>query len=124
MKGFLEKIAFPCLIAFMLIGSWGCGNGADPTNGVLSRDDMVRIMAEVYVTEEKVGRLGLRQDSAVEVFEGLKMRFFSDLGVRDSVFQKSLEYYAARPEEMQKLYEILVDSLQLREQRAPVHVNR
>jgi hypothetical protein len=74
------------------------------------------------VTEEKIGRLSLTPDSATQVFSILEGRIFEKLGVPDSVFRESLNYYIDHPAEMEKIYSALVDSLQLREQRTP-HVS-
>lgn len=83
---------------------------------------MVRVLTDIYLTEEKIARLSLSSDSAAQVFELLEGRIFEKLDVPDSVFRESLDYYTDHPAEMEKVYAALVDSLQLREQRTP-HVS-
>lgn len=87
--------------------------------GILTRPEMVRVLIHVYTDEEKVNRLGLSRDSSIGLFDSLKIRTFRKLNVDDSLFRKSLDYYTDRPREMEMIYTALVDSLQLREQRAP-----
>ena len=48
-------------------------------------------------------------------------KVFAESGVTDSVFKKSFDYYMERPAEMEQIYTALVDTLQLKEQRAPLH---
>ena len=103
----------PALVGILL----SCGKSARP-EGILSHTDMVRTLTEIYVVEEKVTRLGLVRDSSEKVFDSLKMRMFRNLPYPDSVFKRSLDYYTDRPKEMEVIYTALIDSLQLREQRA------
>lgn len=96
-----------------------CQQAEEKPVGILPRQDMVRVLSELYILEEKVARLSLPADSAQKVFELLRYNVFKDAGVPDSVFKKSFDYYMDHPIEMEKVYSVLVDSLQLREQRAP-----
>jgi hypothetical protein len=45
---------------------------------------------------------------------------FAKLGVSDSVFKRSFDYYMDRPREMEQIYAALVDSLSLKEQRLDI----
>src|SRR5690606_36457336 len=94
-----------------------CGKKVPP--GILSKREMVQIMGELYINEEKVNQLALSRDSAKQVFGIISARLFEDAAVTDSAFRKSFDYYMERPQEMELIYTALVDTLQLREQRAP-----
>jgi hypothetical protein len=107
-------------IALAMIFS--CQSSEQKPASLLSHDEMVTALEEIYVTEEKISRLSLASDSATQVFYVLEGRIFEKLGVPDSVFRQSLNYYIDHPVEMEKIYSALVDSLQLREQRTP-HVS-
>jgi hypothetical protein len=80
---------------------------------------MVQVMQEVYLAEEKVNYLALPRDSAKHVAGVLTAKVFEEAAVQDSVFKKSFDYYMEHPREMELIYTALVDTLQLREQRAP-----
>jgi hypothetical protein len=97
---------------------FSCGQADLKPADILSQEEMVKVMAEIYVAEEKVNSLALSRDSAAQVFDLVQERIFDATGVPDSVFKKSIDYYTDRPQEMEKIYSVLVDSLQLREQRA------
>ena len=86
---------------------------------VLSKAEMVKIMEEMYIAEEKVNHLALSRDSAKEVFSVMGAKVFERAAVSDSVFKRSFDYYMEHPREMELIYTALVDTLQLREQRAP-----
>lgn len=91
---------------------------AEKPEGILPKDEMVSIMEEIYIAEEKVNHLALSRDSAKIVFEALSDKVFQNARVTDSVFKRSFDYYMERPKDMELIYTALVDSLQLREQRA------
>jgi hypothetical protein len=92
------------------------GKDRKPAN-VLSHNDMVKALAQVYIAEQKVSSVGLDVDSAKKVFDKIKGRVFEDAGVSDSTFKKSFDYYMDRPKELELIYTALVDTLNLYEQR-------
>ena len=118
MKGAFKIKSIKGGIAIILFLFLCCESKEKPAS-VLSHEEMVRALAEVYLTEEKVARLSLGPDSAAQVFYLLEGRVFEKLNIPDSVFRESMNYYTDHPAEMEKIYSALVDSLALREQRSP-----
>lgn len=110
----IRRLVLLLLTALALVS---CGKKVPP--GILSKREMVQIMGELYINEEKVNQLALSRDSAKQVFGIISARLFEDAAVTDSAFRKSFDYYMERPQEMELIYTALVDTLQLREQRAP-----
>jgi hypothetical protein len=98
----------------------GCKKSNTVPHGILTKDQMVKVLSEIYIAEEKVNKLSLQADSSQAVFEIFKGKVFDKTGTPDSVFNRSFEYYMDNPKELELIYTALVDSLQLREQRAPV----
>ncbi len=99
---------------------WSCNRDNEkPPAGILSKPEMIKVLSEVYLTEEKINRLGVNRDSAIAAFDFVSSRIFEKTGVADSVFDASFDYYNDRPKEMEQIYTALVDSLQLMEQRTP-----
>lgn len=122
MKGainFIKQI-YLTLAALAILAS--CGQNPRDKD-ILSKQEMVKIMEELYIAEEKVNHLALSRDSAKQVFARMESRVFESAAVDDSIFKKSFDYYMERPAEMELIYTALVDTLQLREQRAPIHPN-
>jgi hypothetical protein len=117
MNNKVRYIGLRWLLAVMVLMIISCGRPKAP-EGVLTQPEMVKALMDIYLTEEKVNRLGLQRDSAVEIFDSLKVRAFERMELSDSTFRRSLNYYTSRPREMEFIYSALVDSLQLREQKA------
>lgn len=94
----------------------GCKQEEKPAR-LLTEEEMTRILIDIYIGEEKINRLNLRRDSAEKIFEQAAPLVFKLAGVSDSLFLESYNYYVAHPQELEKIYSILVDSLNLREQK-------
>lgn len=117
MKGLLLHIVSLGFFLALMAGLSSCGEKRP--DHVLSRTEMVKIMEEMYIAEEKVNHLALSRDSSKKVFTIMGAKVFERAAVSDSVFRKSFDYYMEHPKEMELIYTALVDTLQLREQRAP-----
>ncbi len=101
----------------MLILCCSCSDSDRNNKDILTREQMVKALTEIYLAEQKINRLGLPRDSAEREFERFKQLVFEKIEVSDSVFKRSFDYYMDRPKEMEIIFTALVDSLSLMEQR-------
>jgi Domain of unknown function (DUF4296) len=108
-----DKRLLSLMLFFMLTA---CTDAQKPAN-LLSEEEMTRVMMEVYTYEEKINRLNLRRDSAEKIFLLAEPIIFQKIGVPDSVFKRSYDYYIEHPKQLESIYTALVDSLNLREQK-------
>ncbi|HEU5291279.1 MAG TPA: DUF4296 domain-containing protein [Cyclobacteriaceae bacterium] len=108
-RQFITHLGFVFLIV-------GCEPAKRPP-GILSEQEMVKMLTEIYVAEEKAGHIGISQDSVRKIFPQFEARIFEKEGISDSVFKKSLEYYKSKPKKLENIYAALVDSLSLHAQR-------
>jgi Domain of unknown function (DUF4296) len=104
-------------ILFMSLTCLSCGEGDKDAQPILTKPQMVKALMEIYLSEQKINRLGIPRDSAEHEFERFKQVIFKNIGVSDSVFKQSFDYYMDRPVDMEQIYTALVDSLSLMEQR-------
>ncbi len=111
---FAKQIFMPLMVCvfFLLIS---CGKEERP-NDILTPAEMVSTLTALYLTEAKVGGIPVTRDSSMRIFDYFGTKTFDSLGIADSVFKKSFNYYLDRPKEMEEIYAILIDSLNLREQ--------
>jgi hypothetical protein len=114
----MKSVSVRSLVLVFVIAAFGCGKKEKIPAGVLSRDQMVKVLSEIYVTEDRVSRLGLKRDSATSVFNSLEGKVFEKTGVPDSVFKSSMDFYLDNPQQLEIIYSALVDSLNLHEQRS------
>lgn len=94
-----------------------CSGKDDVPEGVLPQDKMVPILIDVYVAEGKVQNLRVPRDSAAAIFEAYEERIFTTHEVDRQTYLNSLTYYYDQPKKLELIYEIVLDSLNLREQR-------
>ena len=78
---------------------------------------MVSVLAELYIIEQKISTLGVTRDSLTQIFGAMKGRAFEKTGIPEAVFNESLNYYVDHPQSLETIYTVLIDSLNLREQR-------
>jgi hypothetical protein len=116
-KGSGLKLNWLIIFAVVLLSS--CKNERKPSN-ILSSEEMVKVLSELYLTEEKIKHLNVSQDSAASVYTYFNSKMFEKLGTNDSTFRRSMTYYMNRPEELEKIYAALIDSLNLKEQRLSI----
>jgi Domain of unknown function (DUF4296) len=85
--------------------------------GILSKSQMVDWMLSMYLAEAKAQMLPYSRDSAYKLFLPFQDTLMHRKGIQDSVLRRTYQYYAENPIEMEALYDIIIDSLSLREQR-------
>lgn len=85
---------------------------------ILPQDKLVNIMIEFYLAESRLGKLSISQDSARKLFIPFEESVLKRYGVSDSVLSRTYQYYFDHPNEMEKIYEVVLDSLSLRERKA------
>jgi len=111
MKGYLAAV----LCATLLMGG-GCSK-SDKPKGLLNKDQMVGALTELYLAEQKVATVAVSRDSTSKIFTQMSPAIFAKIGASDSVFHRSFDYYLDRPAEMEQIYNAVIDTLNLREQR-------
>ena len=98
-----------------LISLLACQRVKEPTR-ILNEKEMVHVLMEIYLAEEKFARAGIPYDSLMKLVPLFRERVMEKTGISDSVFRNSMDYYMARPKELEHIYTALVDSLSLQEQ--------
>ena len=93
-----------------------CGKDEQET-APLTREQMVNLMMEVYLAEARTSLLPLPKDSSYRLFLAFQDSLMARQGVEDSTLRKAYSYYLNHPTEMEAIYDAIIDSLTLREQR-------
>lgn len=74
---------------------------------------MAEILADIHIAESKVSKMNFRSmDSSVVVFNKLQQDIWAKYEVDSASYNKSYAYYAANPEAMSSLYEIVTQKLE------------
>jgi hypothetical protein len=83
----------------------------------LTRDEMVSLMMKVYLAEARTSLLPLPKDSSYRLFLAWQDSLMAKQGVQDSTLRRAYGYYLNHPAELEAIYDAIIDSLTLREQR-------
>lgn len=102
----------------LLLAVVACDKTADSNVELLSKREMVDILIDIHILEAKVNRLRLKTDSAKAVYNSLEDDLFEEFNIQKTVYERSYQYYMVNTKEMQEIYNVVVDSLNLRHQRA------
>jgi hypothetical protein len=96
---------------------FSCGKEERPKD-ILAEEQLTEIMIEFYLGEARLNRFVIPYDSANKLFIPFEKSVLKKHGVSDSSLQKTYQYYFDHPKQLQKVYEIVIDSLSLRERKA------
>ncbi len=104
-------------IAFLFLGIVSCGSPGRP-EGVLTQPQLAALIVDVYVAEARLDQLPLQKDSAIRFFIPFEEKLLKSRGVSDSALKETYAYYLANPKELEQVYDSVIDTLVLRDQRA------
>lgn len=109
------KLSF--LLVILLLLPLSCKKDEKLPPGVMNREEMVKWMIPIYLAEARTQLLNLNKDSAYRIFIPLQDSLKRSSGIQDSVFVKSYQYYLDHSQELEAVYDAVIDSLSLREQK-------
>jgi Domain of unknown function (DUF4296) len=93
-----------------------CERDSEP-EGVLTKPQMVDWMLDLYMGEARAQLFNTSRDSAYKLFLPYQDSLKHRQGITDSVLTKTYRYYLEHPAKMEAIYDVVIDSLSLREQK-------
>jgi hypothetical protein len=88
-----------------------------PAQGIMTKAQMVDWMMTLYIAEARLLTLPMTRDSVYKIFVPFRDSMLAQKNLQDSTLRNSFQYYLDRPAELESIYDIMIDSLSLREQR-------
>jgi len=101
----------------ILTVSFSCQKKERPAD-IMSQEEMAAVIVNIYLAEARLNGALMVRDSARQVFKPYEDKLMTEMGVKDSVLKKSYLYYLDHTSELEKIYDSVIDTLALREQRA------
>lgn len=83
----------------------------------LTRDQMADVMMHIYLAEARTGLMPISKDSAYKLFLPYQDSLLHHRNIPDSTLKKAYTWYLNHPAELEAVYDAVIDSLSLREQR-------
>ncbi|WP_436517207.1 DUF4296 domain-containing protein [Ekhidna sp. To15] len=93
-------------------------SGSNEPDDLIGREQMVKVMTEVHLLEAKINKVPVAPvDSTQAVYDHYEKLLFKDLGITQDQYERSFNYYVDNPNEFEKIYSAVVDSLMEKEKR-------
>ena len=109
----------PLLLLLLLLLPAGCQRPEDPVapDPLLPRPQMVRLLTDLHLLEARVEASRLSPDSARALFQNQKAALLWQAQTTDTIFQRSYRYYGVHGQDLDELYQVVIDSLSRRERQ-------
>jgi len=104
------------LFVFLFLGWVGCSSPKRP-EGVLTQAQLSALFLDIYLAEARLQQLPVAKDSSVRFFVPFEEKLLKSKGISDSALRQTYSYYLAHPKELEQVYDALIDTLVLRDQR-------
>lgn len=103
------------LVFLLIIISAACSSKEEIPEDVYSQAKMVDVLIDIHLLEQKLDQLGVTYDSQKVMYNHFEARIFEKYEVDSVAYKKSLNYYYQNVEYLEEIYEVIVDSLSVRE---------
>lgn len=110
----MKKINY-FIFLFAIIAICSCSKKNDLPKGVINIDKMAMYLVDIYEAEAKVTAMRVKKDSAAILFRHYELQIQEKYGLNDSTYRHSYKYYLDNPHLLEKAYDIVIDSLGVRE---------
>ena len=114
-KSIALKGLFLLIVSVFLLHS--CKSDKRP-EGVLTQEAFSNLLVSFYVSEARLNTSPITRDSAMKLFLPFERSFLEKNKVSDEVLRQTYRYYLEHPAEFEKVFDRVIDTLSLREQRA------
>ncbi|MFM7853756.1 MAG: DUF4296 domain-containing protein [Flammeovirgaceae bacterium] len=94
-----------------------CGSRDSKPAPVLPREKLINLIIEMYLAEAKMDATSLSRDSTIKFFVPREKKILQKLGIADSTLKITYDYYLRHPKEFEEVYDAVIDSLNLQEQK-------
>lgn len=112
--GIMSRIA----VAIALISAFGCASPKkELPKGVLTQPELTSFMIEMYVAEGHLDAITMPKDSAIRLLIPYEEKLKTKFAISDSTLKITYQYYLENPKELETVYDALIDSLNLKEQK-------
>jgi hypothetical protein len=88
---------------------------AENPKDLYSMEQVAVFLKDLYILQEQVKDLKLRDDSAKVVFTYYETKLYEKHNMNDSIYRESFKYYIDDVKGLTRIYEIIADSLSLEE---------
>ncbi|HNP19917.1 MAG TPA: DUF4296 domain-containing protein [Fulvivirga sp.] len=104
-------LLFACL---MIVG---CTRTKEIPNDIMKPNEMVPVLLDIYLAESQITELRLNRDTTASIFQTYEGLIYDSLNVDREKYKKSLTYYYDHTDQLEIIYEAILDTLTKRDSR-------
>ncbi len=104
-------------VSVLLALSASCQKKKEETKGILTKTELATFLIDMYLAEARIDNMPIVKDSAIKLFLPYEEELMKKYKLADSTLKKTYQYYLDHPKEMEAVYDAVIDTLNLREQR-------
>ena len=108
----LNNLKYFILLTFFIITSCDSEINED----IVNKEKMVKILIDMHLAEEAIGNLKYDKDTLEALFARKEQEILDKYSISEELYRKSYSYYFFEPEELDKVYAVMLDSLLLYQQ--------
>lgn len=82
---------------------------------LISEEEMIDVLIDVHITESALSLKNFHRDSSLKLFTYYKADIFKEHQISEKQFQESFDYYARHSKQFDHMYEVVIDSLKVKE---------
>jgi hypothetical protein len=105
-------------IGLIMLSVFSCKEREEPIpDNVMPMDRMINVLIDVHLIEASLSSKNLPRDTGIVFYNLYKKDLYSKHHIDDSLYKRSFDFYAGHPMLMDKIYERVIDSLSLKEEK-------
>ena len=108
----LNNLKYFILLTFFIITSCDSEINED----IVNKEKMVKILIDMHLAEEAIENLSYDKDTLEALFARKEQEILEKYSISEELYRKSYSYYFFEPEELDKVYAVMLDSLLLYQQ--------
>lgn len=107
----MKKIITSCFLLFLLVACTDGMSGISKPDDIIPRDTIVMILKDMSLLESHIQAKYIHVSRFQETMKRSGKKLLDGYGVSHDRFNRSMDYYGSRQEEMQSIYTEILDSL-------------
>ena len=108
----LNNLKYFILLTFFIITSCDSEINED----IINKEKIVKILIDMHLAEEAIENLSFDKDTLEALFARKEQEILDKYSISEELYRKSYSYYFFEPEELDKVYAVMLDSLLLYQQ--------
>ena len=98
-------------LVLILLTVLSCGESDNKPDDILPKEKMVEMLIDIHILESEIQNLRIKKDSSHLLYNSFEREIFKKNNVDQEVYRRSFEYYLNDVDGMEKIYDVVIDSL-------------